>query len=680
MGPSPLSPSPAGTRTGDPSHGLRALLEQAPVLVWTCDADARWTYVNRAWLDFTGRRFEDEMGEGWKRSLHPEDRTSVEATCRDALATRRPFQLEYRLRRHDGAWRTLLCTATPRVEPDGSFLGFVGSCVDVTELRQAERRASSARHLLGSVLDALGASIAVLNGEGRILAVNQAWRQFAAREGLAAAKASVGASYLGACDTRHAVGAEHAGRAAQGIREVLAGRRGSFELEYPCHAPDRQRWFLMRVTPVEGASEAAAVVSHVDVTSLRAAEEERSHLERKMQEVQRFESLGVLSGGIAHDFNNVLTVILGNARLMLADLEAESPVRERVARIRSAAEHAAALTEQMLTYSGKASPSLAPLDLNDLVREMRGLLGSSVTERGSLEIDLLAELPAVEGDATQLRQVVLNLVTNASEALGNDGGSVRVRTSLAELDAAELEEALGTPDAAPGKYVVLAVSDSGTGVAPELRGRIFEPFFTTKFSGRGLGLAAVLGIVRGHRGLIRVEPRRGGGTQVRVLLPISATVTTQTPAPARVEAPASTEGATVLVVDDEAWVLELAQEFLQRAGWRVVTAQGGHEALEILRARGDAIDAVVLDLVMPDLDGAETYRELRRLAPTLPVILASGYSEEMAGERFTEPGVAGFLSKPWEPEQLVQALQAALASAPPRKRLQDRADPGKPSA
>jgi PAS domain S-box-containing protein len=392
-----------------------------------------------------------------------------------------------------------------------------------------------------------------------------------------------------------------------------------------------------------------------DISERRRAEEERRSLERHMWGVQKLESLGVLAGGIAHDFNNLLAVILGNSRVALEDLPGDSPVRRRIRRVQAAGEQASGLVEQLLTYSGKRPPSQMPLDLSRLVVEMLDLLRVSVSEKCALVPELEADLPAVAGDPYQIRQVVLNLVTNASEAIGGGGGNVTVRTGTAFADAAELAASFGATDLAPGRYVFVEVSDTGTGMTAETRARVFEPFFTTKFFGRGLGLASVLGIVRAHSGAIAIESVPGNGSRFRVLLPPSPRAGRSEPLVDRSVAGPS-EGGLILVVDDEEPVLEVAQQFLERAGFAVLTALGGEQAIDLFRARAEEIDAVVLDLTMPDKDGLETCVEIGRIRSGVPVIVTSGFGEEFANGRLEGQAIAGFLRKPFEPEDLVSRI------------------------
>jgi PAS domain S-box-containing protein len=397
-----------------------------------------------------------------------------------------------------------------------------------------------------------------------------------------------------------------------------------------------------------------------DVTEARRAEQERRALERRVLEAQRHESLAVLTGGVAHDFNNLLMVILGNARIALAETPPESTLHARLTRIRAAAEHGARLTEQMLAYAGKSSLALKPLELSHLVEDMADLLRAAVSERCRLELDLdVAARAPVEGDATQLQQVVLNLVTNASESLAGASGTVRVRTGRCEVGAAELAGAAGTEHPEPGRYAFLEVSDDGPGMDAATRSRIFQPFFTTKFSGRGLGLAAVLGIVRAHSGVVQVKSEPGAGASLRVLIPEARGSVARAARPAAATPVArARETGTVLVVDDQDSVLELAQIVLESAGHRVLTALGGRAGIERFREQADEIDVVWLDLGMPDADGEEVLRELKRLRPDVRVIIATGY----AGDSQRIPaGVRGFVRKPYEPEEMLDQVARALS-------------------
>jgi PAS domain S-box-containing protein len=445
--------------------------------------------------------------------------------------------------------------------------------------------------------------------------------------------------------------------------QMLAGELDETQLRIITKGGE-ERFLHVRVKVVghEPDGSIRLVGSGQDVTDRVRAEQERRRLDRHLRDMQRLESLGRLAGGIAHDFNNALTVILGNTRLALEGVEPGSEDERRLSRTRSAAEFAAGLTDQILTYSGRAVVTLEPLDLSSVVRETTELLHASLRGRATLETHLPGGLPPVEGDVTQIRQVLVNLVTNASEALGEEGGVIRVRTGARGLGEHELADTWGSLDPEPGHYTLLEVSDSGRGLDRATQSRIFEPFFTTRSTGRGMGLAAVLGIVRSHAGVIRVESVVGEGTTIQVLLP--RTERAVVPTPPKEPVPAVARG-HVLVVDDDDAVLEVAASFLERAGFDVLTAGGGLAALDLLRDFEVQVDAVVLDLVMPDLSTEEALRGLRKLRPELPVVLTSGYDREQAIRRLSTGEVSNFLRKPYGPEELVAVVQGAMGTRAP---------------
>jgi len=453
-----------------------------------------------------------------------------------------------------------------------------------------------------------------------------------------------------------------------GAREQLSAEYQSIQPWQPVVVERRlvgkdgqPRWIQLRLARVELDQQGSVEVigSARDVTELTRAEQESERLARQVERAQRLESLGILAGGIAHDFNNLLTVIRGSARLALDALPADAPARPRVARIAEAAQHAASLTAQMLAYAGKSSPKRSPLDLGVLVASMADLLRASLPESCELVVECGSDLLAIEADESGMQQVLLNLVLNASEA--QDGAIMRivVRTAVVQISREELRDAFGNADVAPGDVVELSVSDDGRGMDAATAARIFEPFFSTKFSGRGLGMAAVLGIVQAHRGAICVESEVGRGTRVRALFP---------PSPRRPEAiptrrapAAAANGGTVLLVDDDEGILEVTGAVVARAGFRVLTARGGREALDRLREAGvDGVDAVVLDLAMPDMSGEETFLRLRELRGDLPVILVTGYDAASLADRFAARGLAAFLHKPWEPEDLIATLRKVV--------------------
>jgi len=388
------------------------------------------------------------------------------------------------------------------------------------------------------------------------------------------------------------------------------------------------------------------------------AAQEREYLESQIQHMQKLESLGVMAGGVAHDFNNLLMPILGNVDLVLNDLKEDSPYRAKLERILDAGKRLSELTNQMLAYSGKGGFMVRAIDLSRLIEEMAQLLAISVSKKAVLEYELAEDLPAVEGDASQLGQVVMNLVTNASDALGDGAGVITIRTGVMDADREYLTGIYSFGECPEGRYVYLEASDTGCGMAAVTQRRVFDPFFTTKVTGRGLGLAVVLGIVRGHGGAIRLDSEPGRGTTFRVLFPAA-----ERPADP-IEKKAASRGewrgtGTVLVVDDDPDVRELSEIMLRRLGFDVLTAQDGLDGVDTFRKHAESIRVVLLDLTMPGMGGEEAMGEIQRIRPDQPVVLMSGYNEEFAASRFSGR-IAGFLQKPFSPEDLGDTFRSLL--------------------
>jgi CheY-like chemotaxis protein len=362
-----------------------------------------------------------------------------------------------------------------------------------------------------------------------------------------------------------------------------------------------------------------------------------------------------------------LTSILGNAGLLSEGLPRNSELWDAAEQIEKAGQHATGLVRQMLAFCGKASFSPERLDLSTLVSESVELLRASISKTAELRCDLAEGLPAIDADVTQLRQVLINLVVNASEAIGNSAGIIRVITGRADVRPGDNGTVLNGP-LRPGCYVSLKISDTGRGMTDDTKGRVFEPFFSTKFSGRGLGLAAVEGIVRSHHGAIRLHSRPGQGTVMEILFPaLEGAAASQQTAEMDSDAGWHAQG-RVLVVDDEESVRNVAKAILKRAGLEVITAAGGREALSILHRNGTngrKIGAVLLDLVMPQVSGQEVLRQLRAFSPELPVILSSGYNDEHElAAQLTSFGPTIFLAKPYRPAELLEKVRGALNLQP----------------
>jgi signal transduction histidine kinase/CheY-like chemotaxis protein len=396
-----------------------------------------------------------------------------------------------------------------------------------------------------------------------------------------------------------------------------------------------------------------------EITERKIAEAERVAMERKLLETQKLESLGVLAGGIAHDFNNLLTGIVGNAGLVRLELPPDTPPAAHIRQIESAALRAAELCQQLLAYAGKGRFLVESLDLNELIEGTLSLLRLSVGKQAHLQLELGRALPAVMADATQIRQIVMNLVINAADAIGAQPGVITLHTGCRYVRATEFAAWAADPGLPEGEYAFLEIGDTGCGMPPETLRRIFEPFFTTKFAGRGLGLAAVLGIVRGHRGALQVTSELGRGSVFTLFLPAgSAQLPVESGAPPA--AAAWQHSGTVLVVDDEECVRTVTEYVLATFGFDTVPAADGEAALAAFAAKPDRFVFVLLDLILPGISGRKVLDRLREIRPDVPVLLVSGYSENDSASPFAADGVTAFLQKPYTRETLERKLRALL--------------------
>ncbi len=392
---------------------------------------------------------------------------------------------------------------------------------------------------------------------------------------------------------------------------------------------------------------------------------EEQRWDARLQHSQKLESLGVLAGGIAHDFNNLLVGIMGNARLVIDDLPGESRFMGPLEQVEEAARRAAELTRQMLDYSGKGRFVVDQLDITTLVREMSELVEASISKKATIQPALQDELPSVQGDQTQLRQVVMNLITNASDALEGEPGTIAVRTGLMYATPDELEAAVVGADAPAGEYVFVDVADTGKGMDVATRERMFDPFYSTKETGRGLGLAACLGIVRGHRGAIFVDSAQGSGARVRVLLPAAGDSVNAAPVPLTDAEDWHSKG-LILVVDDEDVVRGLVAASLQRAGFDVLEAADGRECVEIYEQQWDRIALIVLDLTMPRLGGLEALEQMKQINPGVRALLSSGYdARDSVPGIGGSTGIVGFLQKPFGPQELIATIRGVLGEVEP---------------
>ncbi|MGE3075334.1 MAG: PAS domain S-box protein [Dehalococcoidia bacterium] len=550
-------------------------------------------------------------------------------------------------RRHkDGRILDVLISAFPLRNESGEIIGVGSTATDVTGQRHAEAALREKAADLDAIFSNSKDQLVLIDQDGRIVAANPEAR-------VVWHAASGEAHFEGLF--RDWVPPDAQADFDQKFKRALAGESVNFERLIT--ALPEPTWFDVSYNPVRMED---GSVRGVMITSRNISERKRST--EALLQAQKLESLAVLAGGIAHDFNNLLVGILGNAGIALSELPATSPARPTVEAIELAGQRAAELARQMLAYSGKGKFLIQEVDLNSLVQEMTHLLRVSIGKSVELRLHLAQQLPAVKIDATQIRQVAMNLVVNASDAIGEREGVISISTSVVDATAEVLANTYLAPELPAGRYISLEVQDTGGGMEPETLARIFDPFFTTKFTGRGLGLAAVLGIVRGHHGAIHVDSEPGVGTIFKLLLPAtSGEAAQQTPVPK----PAQWKGeGTVMVVDDEPTVRAVTARALKVFGFNVIEAVDGVEGLELFREHHDEIACVLLDMTMPRMNGEETFMAIKELDPAAHIILMSGYTQQDATDRFSGRGLSGFIQKPYELSSLKAALQRAMEGNP----------------
>jgi len=629
---------------------LRATVESLPFDFFAIDADGRYILQNSACREHWG----EALGQA-PEAMAPTDAVRARWMENNRLAFAGETvtgEVEYTVAGRKGCYHNIIAP----IRDGGQVRGILGVNIDITERKLAEAALQESEARYRALCEGAPDATFLADPEtGTIVDANPAASRLLGRPrdeivGLRQAQLHPPHTERQA----RAVFAEHTHAERQTPPAEMSVLRADGQ-EVPVEV-------TARLTQLQGRPVLCGVFR--DISERKEAEAERGRLEAQMRHAQKLESLGVLAGGIAHDFNNLLAGILGFADIALHDAGPESPSCDSLERVIACAKQAAELTRQLLAYSGKGRFLSEAVDLSRLIRDTAHLLQVSASTKATLRYQLADDLPAVEADPSQIQQVLMNLVTNASEALGEGAGLITIATGVRQCSAAYLSEAVVSSDLPEGPCVFLEVSDTGCGMDEETRAKVFDPFFSTKFTGRGLGLAAALGIVRGHHGAIRVHTEPGAGSTFTVVFPRSAQPVPPARPSAAPEEPWRGEG-TVLVVEDQAAVRTMAAQMLGSLGFDTLTAADGREAVDILRAHADQVVAVLLDVTMPVMSGEETFAALRAARPDVPIILTSGYGEHDVADRFAAGGPAGFIHKPYRVAQLRDTLRRALGRARP---------------
>jgi two-component system, cell cycle sensor histidine kinase and response regulator CckA len=629
------------------------IFHRAPVGYAVIDANGIIAEANLRLGEMLQEEVSDLIGHALSDWILEADRPVYWARFRALLDRPEGKTLESRMRRADGGAFHVEMNA--RREDGESGRRLFLTVMDVTENRQLIATLRAAHKEWELTFNATPDLVSVVDREYRLVRVNRAMadRLGAEPEDLVGKRCfeAFGAGAL--CEGCPHNRVLEEGRILTG-EVALGALGGSFQVS--C-SPYYDR---------DGTLCGTVHVAH-DLTPLREAERERIDMERRMLGHQKFESIGVLAGGIAHDFNNILHAIIGNAEMAMDEIAQSSPAHEWLREIVAGSEHASAICDQMLTFAGQGTRRHQAFNLCDLIASMHDLLKVSVKKNVSLRLGPRPDRPcAVKGDPSQLRQVVLNLVVNASEATGDKAaGSVDLSAAIRRFEegAPEAPDDWVTGIPAPGEYVQVAVTDQGCGISPDMRARVFDPFYTTKFTGRGLGLATVLGIVRAHEGYLKLESRAGEGSCFFFYLPFYREAIEE--AKPRAEGRREAGSGTILVVDDELSILKSTTRGLSRRGYEILQAEDGPSALGLIREKGGGLKAVVLDMTMPVMSGAEVFAEIRKDRPGLPVILSSGYEENEVWGSVRKDDRTSFLHKPHSFEELRRAIESLAGSSSP---------------
>ena len=592
--------------------------------------------------------------QGWLDIIHTDDRQMMDQYLREEVTSKRnPFSKEYRVvRKNDGEIRWVFGLGEVTYDSNGTIQLLIGTIQDITERKKAEEalreriKELNCLYAIASLIEKEDSLDKICQGAVELMPGS--W----SHDEIACARIIMDNQEFKTANFQET-----------GLRQTaditpFGEPSGIVELCYLEERPLMDEGPFLR----EERSLINAIALQLRrIVERKMIEEEKKVLERQMQQAQKLESLGVLAGGIAHDFNNILAIIMGYCGLTKLDYDT---AEKNMPHIEMAVERAAALCRQMLSYAGKAPIILSPVNMRMLVDEMVTMLKASLPQNSEIDPDLATEIPFIKGDASQIKQIIMNLIINASEAIGTEHGKIRVSLATTSVIAGQSDRDYNGKSIPPGEYVCLEVTDNGCGMDEEIKWRIFEPFYTTKFTGRGLGMSAVLGIINSHGGALQLHSQLGQGTTFKVYLPVqkndSAINKNMSGA---VPSPPWRGSGTILLVEDEDQVRLVAKALLKNIGFTVLEAMNGKEALELYQRNATDISVVLTDMGMPVMDGYELFYELKKLNPGLPIIVSSGYGDDEVGSRIGTDNIAGLISKPYGLDQLRDVLKRALEGA-----------------
>ncbi|HXK04402.1 MAG TPA: PAS domain S-box protein [Verrucomicrobiae bacterium] len=622
---------------------FRAIFAQKEIGITVNGLGGEWLSLNDGACEILGYTKSELRGRTFLEVTHPEDRsTCIEAVRKLQSGQLSTYLAEKRYVRKDGRVIWVRVFAAPVRDREGRLLYFIAMMEDITASVQARSILRESEERFRYLADTAPVMIWMTGSNRLCTFFSKRWLEFTGRT----LEQELGSGWLEGVHPRDL-------KACVGEFSAAFDTQRPFQIEHRMRRADGEyRWLLCTGAPrfTQNNVFEGYVGCSLDITDLKRTQEQ-------VLATQKLESLGVLAGGIAHDFNNLLGSILADAEVLLDELPADERARGGIEQIKTVAIRAAEIVRELMVYAGQETTAFEAVDLSELVAEMLQLLKVSISKRATLAVDLPARLPLVLGSAPQLRQVVLNLITNASEAIGEDGGAISVTVN-----------SVGAQDDSGTDSVRLVVRDTGIGMTPEVQARIFDPFYSTKFAGRGLGLAAVQGIVRGHGGSIHVTSAPGRGSRFEILLPCTSRPEPKGGQDMPVAVARASAGDTVLLVEDEDSLRVAVARMLERNGYSVIEAADGRLATDLYRASHSEIDLVLLDMTLPRMAGNEVLAELRRINPNVAVVLTSAYGQETVVRALADQAPCPYIRKPYPMNELMSLLRDVL-----RTRLKWRA-------
>ena len=632
---------------------LDTALDQANLGSWDCTISTGETVNNDRYYIMLGY----SPGEidfsytGWLKQIHPADRDGLESYLNEYLAEDNGrFETEYRMRTKPGGWIWIHSSGgIAEWDTEGKPLRITGVHQDITRRKLLENKARKAVSDWETTFDALSELIAVIDSEGTVIRVNST---LAIALGMSREE----------CTGLNWNSLMYPDESSEGslIPSILSGEINPTS-QMETYSKRLGGYFDVSIAVSRDFEDGSIRIVHVarDITARKHAEKKQEEMESRVQHSQKLESLGVLAGGIAHDFNNILMSIRGYTDLASSSVEEGGPAFEYLKEINKSVRIASELSGQMLAYSGKGNFVVETVYLNDIIGNIKPMFQISVSRKAVLEYCLGEDLPPVTVDSTQMEQVILNLITNASEAIGSSNGTITVSTGMERTSNPEKTE----PDKEQQMYVYLQVDDTGSGMSEEVISKLFEPFFSTKFTGRGLGMAVVHGIVAGHNGFIQVTSEQGVGSSLKIYIPAAKKVNAEKEIVSESEEELSNttnRNYGILLIDDEKNILFIGKITLEKVGYTVFTAENGEEAVNLYKMKREAIQCIILDLTMPVMDGVECLKELKKIDQGVKVILSSGYNKQDVESKIHLNDIAGYLKKPYSLNALRTAVKEIL--------------------